>query len=123
MLSPPEISSSPQSCPFSEPSPLRIQLVSKSVSEKLLRKFSDVSEFDFDYSQSGLWSPPIQRNVFLSSPGKTRSNQEMLKKLRTVLAPSRRRYNICYSSHCVGLRFACREVAVFSQHCCSTRRE
>ncbi|GAA0154800.1 hypothetical protein LIER_12677 [Lithospermum erythrorhizon] len=94
-----EITSSPQCCTSSEsPSPLRIQLVSNSVSERLLTKFSDFSEFDFDESKSILWSPPIQRNVFFSSPGKISSDHEMVKKLRKVLAARRRRrFNLCFS--------------------------
>ena len=43
-------------------------MVSKSVSERLLGKFFDASQYDFDYEKSGLWSPPIQRRVFLDSP-------------------------------------------------------
>ncbi|BFG29015.1 uncharacterized protein Pyn_02709 [Prunus yedoensis var. nudiflora] len=46
-----------------------IQMVSKSVSERLLGKFFDASQYDFDYEQSGLWSPPLRRSVFLDSPG------------------------------------------------------
>ncbi|PQQ00876.1 uncharacterized protein Pyn_18744 [Prunus yedoensis var. nudiflora] len=45
-----------------------IQMVSKSVSERLLGKFFDASQYDFDYEQSGLWSPPLRRSVFLDSP-------------------------------------------------------
>ncbi|KAB5534546.1 hypothetical protein DKX38_017632 [Salix brachista] len=46
-----------------------IQIVSKSDSERLLGKFFDASQYDFDYEQSSLWSPPIPaRRVFLASP-------------------------------------------------------
>ncbi|KAK2975168.1 hypothetical protein RJ640_017381 [Escallonia rubra] len=96
-----EISSSPPPQPTSlyEASPLRVQMVSKSVSNRLLIKFSDVSEFGFDYSQSGLWSPPVQRNVFLNSPGKILNEDEMLHKLRSVWeARQRRRYRAFWCS-------------------------
>ncbi|GMN54358.1 hypothetical protein TIFTF001_023486 [Ficus carica] len=45
-----------------------IQMVSKSVSERLLGKFLDATQYDFDYQQSGLWSPPLRRKAFLDSP-------------------------------------------------------
>lgn len=85
---------------ISEPPPLRVQLVSKSVSNRLLHKFSDVSEFDFDYSQSRLWSPPVQRNIFLSSPGKIVSDRDMFAKLQNVLDARNkreRRYKVCFN--------------------------
>ncbi|KAK4744511.1 hypothetical protein SAY87_010823 [Trapa incisa] len=47
-----------------------IQIVPKSVSDRLLGKFFDASQFDFNYEQSSLWSPPLQRTAFIgySSP-------------------------------------------------------
>ncbi|XP_030465479.2 uncharacterized protein LOC115684755 [Syzygium oleosum] len=84
----------PPPAPESSQSPLRVQMVPKSVSDRLLQKFFDASEFDFDYEQSGLWSPPVRRNVFLSSPGNIfteRQIGEMSTKLKSLMDVKRRR--------------------------------
>ncbi|KAG8494541.1 hypothetical protein CXB51_012157 [Gossypium anomalum] len=76
-------SSSPSNLPQS--SPIKVQVVSKSVSDRLVEKFLDVSEFNFDYEKSGIWSPPIWKSVFLSSPGRIFTEQDMLERLKRVM--------------------------------------
>ncbi|XVF87293.1 hypothetical protein PTKIN_Ptkin18bG0107500 [Pterospermum kingtungense] len=94
------LSSSSSSSDLPEISPGKVQVVPKSVSDRLLDKFYDVSEYNFDYEKSGIWSPPVRRSVFLSSPGRIFTEQEMLQRLKTVMDRrrfSRRRRNICFN--------------------------
>ena len=94
-----ELASSHES-PSSSTSSPTIQIVSKAFSERLMGKFFDATQFDFVYEQSGLWSPPITRTVFLASPaGNICSQDEMLRKLKKAKKTSKTPmfcfFNVC----------------------------
>ncbi|KAK8938497.1 hypothetical protein KSP39_PZI010951 [Platanthera zijinensis] len=50
-------------------SQVKIQFVPRRISDELLIKFSDLSEFSVEHEQSALWSPPVKRRAFLNQQG------------------------------------------------------
>lgn len=90
------------------PQKILVQIVPKSVSDRLLQKFYDEPQFGFDYEQSGLWSPPIPRRVFLSSPGRMFTEQELLERLRSRNARSHsKKIRFCFSVQRFFFLFSC----------------
>ncbi|KAL3535293.1 hypothetical protein ACH5RR_003754 [Cinchona calisaya] len=57
----------PDTAPYGGPMVMVVEYLETSMSRDLLCKFPDNSAFDFDYSQSSLWSPLIHRKFPSSS--------------------------------------------------------
>ncbi|KAL9233982.1 hypothetical protein vseg_008910 [Gypsophila vaccaria] len=64
---------------------MKVHLVSKSKNERLLEKYFDAFEFDFDYEKSGIWSPPVRRTAYIGSSGRVFTEEELITKLRNAL--------------------------------------
>ncbi|KAH0450633.1 hypothetical protein IEQ34_021325 [Dendrobium chrysotoxum] len=64
----------------SSSSPARVQMVPRQVSDQLLIKFSDLSEFDFDYEKSSIWSPPVPRRAFITPQGIVCTHSQLMDK-------------------------------------------
>jgi len=95
MHDPSSSTSTPTSCCSSQFA-IKVQLVSKSKSERLLEKYFDAFEFEFEYEASGLWSPPVRRTAFMDSPDRVVTEEEMVAQLRSVLEG--RNGNYCSTS-------------------------
>ncbi|PKU75903.1 hypothetical protein MA16_Dca005950 [Dendrobium catenatum] len=71
-------------------------MVPRQVSDQLLIKFSDLSEFDFDYEKSSIWSPPVPRRAFITPQGIVCTHSQLMGKLPSRRHESKRRWPTCF---------------------------
>lgn len=66
---------------------ITVEYLDPSMSQELLGKFPDATAFDFDYSQSGIWSPLLPRGKHSSSSVFPIESQKKFLDVSRMLSP------------------------------------